>query len=152
MGIKPMAETKILSPTEVAEEHQAEAHVRYLWVWFGLAILTAVEYFYAFFFKDYFLFLILGLLLLAGVKAGMVGWYFMHLKFEGNWVYLAIIPAFILATILVLALCPDQAMKPVDTDQEETVWSMPAEDSSPIRPALRTDSSRLTDRAVGAIA
>jgi cytochrome c oxidase subunit IV len=153
MGIKPMADTKHLSPTEVAEEHQMEAHAPYLLVWFILAILTAVEYFYAFFLKDYFAILILGLLVLAFVKAGMVGWYFMHLKFEGNWVYLAIVPAFILATILVLALCPDQAMKPVDTDQEETVWSVPAEDSSPSRPTLRTDSSRLpTDRAVVGIA
>ena len=38
------------------------------------------------------------------IKAGLVGWFFMHLKFEGNWVYILIVPAFILATILVLAL------------------------------------------------
>ena len=51
------------------------------------------------------------MLVLAGIKAGLVGWYFMHLKFEGKWVYLLIVPAIILATILVLALIPDQAMK-----------------------------------------
>jgi cytochrome c oxidase subunit IV len=152
MGIKPMAETKVLSPTEVAEEHQEEAHAPYLKVWFGLAILTAVEYFYAFFLKDYFAILILGLLLLAGVKAGMVGWYFMHLKFEGNWVYIAIVPAFILATILVLALCPDQAMKPTDTDQEETVWSAPADGSNPVQPTRLTSWALAPlDRAVGGI-
>ncbi len=123
-----------LSPTEVAEEHQQEAHAPYLLVWFGLAILTAVEYFYAFVFKDFFLFLVLGLLTMALVKAGMVGWYFMHLKFEGNWVYLAIVPACVLAAILVLALCPDQAMRPVDTDQEETVLRAPADASSPFAP------------------
>ena len=138
MGIKPMAETKVLSPTEVTEEHQMEAHAPYLMVWFVLAVLTAVEYFYAFFLKDYFMILILGLLLLACVKAGMVGWYFMHLKFEGNWVYIAIVPAFILATILVLALCPDQAMKPSDTDLEETVWLAPSDGSNPVRLALLT--------------
>ena len=31
-----MAETKVLSPTEVAEEHQKEAHAPYLMVWFWL--------------------------------------------------------------------------------------------------------------------
>ncbi|MGP0066194.1 MAG: cytochrome C oxidase subunit IV family protein [Isosphaeraceae bacterium] len=136
-----MADTTVMSPTEVAEEHQMEAHAPYLKVWFGLAVLTAVEYFYAFFLKDYFLFLILGLLFVAFVKAGMVGWYFMHLKFEGNWVYLAIVPACILATILVLALCPDQAMKPTDLDQEETVLRMPSDaSSSPLHPIRLTRS------------
>ena len=33
-------------------------------------------------FKDHFLILVLGLVVLALIKAGMVGWYFMHLKFE----------------------------------------------------------------------
>jgi len=108
-----------------------------------------VEYFYAFFLKDYFMILILGLLLLAGVKAGMVGWYFMHLKFEGNWVYIAIVPAFVLATILVLALCPDQAMKPTDLDQEETVLLSPADASNQVRLTLLTTSAYShLDRAV----
>ena len=59
-----------------------------------------------------FLILLLGLLFWAVIKAGLVGWYFMHLKFEGNWVYILIVPAFVLATILVLALMPDMALKP----------------------------------------
>ena len=122
-----MAETKVMSPSEVAEEHQQEAHAPYLLVWFWLAILTGVEYFYAAGLKDFFVILLGGLLVLAGIKAGLVGWYFMHLKFEGKWVYLLIVPAIILATILVLALIPDQAMKPVDTDAEETVQLTPAD-------------------------
>ena len=125
-----MAETKVLSPSEVAEEHQQEAHAPYLLVWFWLAILTGVEYFYAAGLKDFFVILLGGLLVLAGIKAGLVGWYFMHLKFEGKWVYLLIVPAIILATILVLALIPDQAMKPVDTDAEETVQLTPADGTS----------------------
>ncbi len=74
--------------------------------------LDAIEYFYASVFKDYFVVLVLGLLFWAVIKAGLVGWYFMHLKFEGNWVYIMIVPALVLATILVLALMPDMAMKP----------------------------------------
>jgi cytochrome c oxidase subunit 4 len=121
----PMAETKVLAPTEIAEEHATEAHAPYLKVWAALLVFTVVEYYYAFFLKDLFLILLLGLLFWAAIKAGLVGWFFMHLKFEGNWVYFLIVPAAILATILVLALCPDIAMKPVEEDQEETVWVAP---------------------------
>ena len=32
-----------------------------------------------------------------------MGWYFMHLKFEGNWVYAMLVPAGILAMILSFA-------------------------------------------------
>ena len=120
-----MAETKVLSPSEVAEEHEQEAHAPYLLVWLWLAVLTGVEYVYAAKLADFFVILLAGLLVLAGIKAGLVGWYFMHLKFEGKWVYLLIVPAIILATVLVLALVPDQAMRPVDTDAEETVQSTP---------------------------
>jgi cytochrome c oxidase subunit IV len=123
----PMAETKVLSPSEVAEEHQQEAHAPYLLVWLWLAVLTGIEYVYAAWFKEIFFILLAGLLLWAGIKAGLVGWYFMHLKFEGKWVYLLIVPAVVLAAILVLALVPDQAMKPMDTDLEETVQFTPAE-------------------------
>ena len=50
--------------------------------------------------------LVLGLLSMALIKAGMVGWFFMHLKFERKWVYLLIIPACIMAVFLTLALSP----------------------------------------------
>ena len=54
----------------------------------------------------------------------MVGWYFMHLKFEKRWVYLLIVPACVMAVFLTLMLCPDMAMKPVDDDiaAEEEAW------------------------------
>ena len=61
------------------------------------------------------------------IKAGLVGWFFMHLKFEGNWVYIMIVPAFVLATILVLALMPDMALKENadDVPIEETSYAVP---------------------------
>ena len=58
----------------------------------------------------------------------MVGWYFMHLKFEGNWVYILIVPAFILATILVLALMPDMTLKENADDgsiEESSYYTVP---------------------------
>jgi cytochrome c oxidase subunit IV len=137
----PMADTKVMSPSEIAEEHEQEAHAPYLWVWFWLAILTGVEYFYAAGLKDFFTILLVGLLILAGVKAGMVGWYFMHLKFEGKWVYLLIVPAIILAAVLVLALVPDQALKPADIEQEENSGVLPANAASAVRVAHGTDAS-----------
>jgi hypothetical protein len=90
--------------------------------------LTAVEYYYASIFKNAFLVLLIGLLFWAVVKAGLVGWFFMHLKFEGNWVYMMIVPACVLATIFVLALLPDMALKE-NADEpivEETSYSLPA--------------------------
>src|SRR3954447_12060661 len=69
------------------QELHTESHAPYLRVFAALTVLTAVEYLYARVLKDSFLVLVLGLLVLALVKAAMVGWYFMHLKFEGKWVY-----------------------------------------------------------------
>jgi cytochrome c oxidase subunit 4 len=144
----PMADekviTKVLAPTEVAEEHAAEAHAPYLWVWFWLLCLTVVEYFYAYYLNPFFLILVLGLLVWAAIKAGLVAWFFMHLKFEGKWVYFLIIPAAVLATILVLALCPDIAMKPVEEDVEESVWvaPLPGDPGSHPGPSLCGSSGR----------
>lgn len=134
-----MVETSKLSASEVAAEHATESHAPYLKVWAGLAILTFVEYYYASIFKSYFLILLLGLLFLAVVKAGMVGWYFMHLKFEGNWVYIMIIPAFILATIIVLALSPDMVLKPETEENpgEEYAHIVPGSDWPPVIVATR---------------
>lgn len=125
-----MSDTKVLSPSEVAEEHQQEAHAPYLWVWLWLAVLTGIEYLYAAGLKEAFLILLGGLLVLAGIKAALVAWYFMHLKFEGRWVYLLIVPALLLATILVLALLPDMAMQPPDIEGEETVEVSPGRGDS----------------------
>jgi cytochrome c oxidase subunit IV len=103
----------------------------------ALAVLTAVEYYYAAVFKDHFAILLTGLLLLAAVKAGLVGWYFMHLKFEGNWVYIMIVPAMILATIIVLALCPDMVLK-YETEEN------PGEDTAYVLPAVERTSVPFT--------
>ncbi len=126
-----MTEHAILAPSEVVEEHQTEAHAPYLKVWAALLVLTVIEYFYAMVLKDFFGVLVLGLMLLALVKAGLVGWFFMHLKFEGNWVYIMIVPACILACVIVFALCPDMVMKPVTEEnpgEDDSAWVLPAGD------------------------
>ncbi len=130
-GFTLMADLTKMAASEIVEEHKTEAHAPYLKVWGALAALTAVEYFYAIWFKEVFLVLLLGLLVWAIIKAGLVGWFFMHLKFEGNWVYIMIVPAFVLATILVLALLPDMVLK------QNADEPLPAEDSSFVLPAPR---------------
>ena len=135
-----MSEHAILSQSEVVEEHRTESHAPYVKVWFALLVLTLVEYWYAALLKDNFLVLVLGLLFLALVKAGLVGWFFMHLKFEGNWVYVLVVPACILATIIVFALTPDMVLKPVteENPDEESVWVVPGNDR-PIPRIARAD-------------
>lgn len=115
-------------PSDVPGELEVESHAPYMRVWAILAVLTAVEYFYAMIFKDHFPVLVGGLVSLALVKAGMVGWYFMHLKFEKKWVYLLIIPACVMAIFLTLMLTPDMAMKPTTEENpgEEESWVAPA--------------------------
>lgn len=58
-------------------------------------------------FQDRFLRLVLGLSALAMAKASLVAIYFMHLKFEGRWVYTLLIPTGILVLALVLAVYAD---------------------------------------------
>ncbi len=114
-----MAETNL---TYEQEQH-VESHAPYLRVFFALLILTIVEYFYAKLMSDGFVSLILGLMMLAIVKAMLVAWYFMHLKFEGRWVYIMLVPAGILMMVLIFALYPDIGMQrsvyPDYSDEEE---------------------------------
>jgi cytochrome c oxidase subunit 4 len=134
-----MAETINRVTQDFVDELDVESHAPYLKVWAGLAVLTAIEYFYALLLKDHFLSLVLGLVTLALIKASMVGWYFMHLKFEKRWVYLLIVPACVMAVFLTLMLYPDMAMKPVDSDapEEEEAQADPAPDRFPAAPSIR---------------
>jgi cytochrome c oxidase subunit 4 len=104
-----------------SQEMEVESHAPYLKVWAALAVFTAIEYVWAHVFKDSLTVLIIGLLFWAVLKASLVGWYFMHLKFEGRWVYGFIVPAGILASVIVFALVPDIANRiseenPADED------------------------------------
>jgi cytochrome c oxidase subunit 4 len=102
---------------EIKERH-VESHAPYFKVFLGLFVLTVIEYFYARIFKDYFSLLIGGLLFWAIIKAAMVGWYFMHLKFEGKWIYILLLPTTFLVFVLVFALVPDMTVKTNSSDNE----------------------------------
>ena len=99
-----MAETNLTADQEM----HVESHAPYLKVFFALLIFTILEYFYAML-PISFPALVVGLLAMAVTKATLVGWYFMHLKFEGRWVYLMLVPVGLLAVVVVLGLTPDIA-------------------------------------------
>lgn len=113
---------------EIKERH-VESHAPYFKVFLGLFVLTVIEYFYARIFKDYFSLLITGLLFWAIIKAAMVGWYFMHLKFEGKWIYILLLPTTFLVLVLVFAMVPDMTVKVNSSDNapkdESSLHSIP---------------------------
>lgn len=93
------------------QHQQVESHVPvYLKVFLALLIFTVLEYGYAMLVQDRFLTLVLGLAALAVGKASLVAIYFMHLKFEGRWVYALLIPTAFLATALLLAIYVDMGV------------------------------------------
>ncbi len=102
------------------QERHVESHAPYLKVFGALLVLTILEYAYASFLKLEFVPLVAGLMAMAIVKASLVGWYFMHLKFEGRWVYMLLIPACLLAMIVVAGLTPDIAFP------QTTIEDLPA--------------------------
>lgn len=110
------------APHTAAHEHP---HVNYMKIFWTLLFLTVAEYFYAMLTQDNFVLLVLGLMTLALVKASLVGLYFMHVKFEGKWVYATIVPACILAVLLVMALVPD-----IGRDKTQDDLIVPEDDSA----------------------
>ena len=94
-----------------SQEMEVESHAPYIKVWAALAVFTLVEYVWAHVFKDALAPLLIGLVFWAVLKASLVGWFFMHLKFEGRWVYGFLIPAAILASVIIFALVPDIALR-----------------------------------------
>jgi cytochrome c oxidase subunit IV len=94
-----------------AQHEHAESHVKtYLKVFVVLLIFTILEYFYAKFASRYqfhIALLILGLMVLAIVKATLVAMYFMHLKFETRTLGLIAITPLLIATLLVFIILPD---------------------------------------------
>lgn len=85
-------------------QHSSEAD--YMKIFFSLFVLTAAELGFAVMVTNKVA-LILVLVILAMVKAALVAMYFMHLKFEGRWKHILIVPPVLLAIVLIFALMPD---------------------------------------------
>ena len=134
MNVSPHDPT--LAQIDHAHGDDHSGHVKtYLRIFFALLVFTLIEYFYAHWFKEAFVVLVLGLMTWAIIKATLVGLYFMHLKYEGKWVLGMLVPAGILATVFVCALIPDVAMQPVTEINEPDDEGAAASPLSP-RPTL----------------
>lgn len=92
----------------VAAHHEAGHSTEgdYLKIFFALTVLTSVELGCVFLPINKVAIVIM-LVTLAFVKAAMVGMYFMHLKFEGRWKHVLLVPPAILAIVLIFSLFPD---------------------------------------------
>ena len=118
------------NPAADATDHaHGDDHVdhnpTYFKVFASLTVFTAIELVYAQIFANTFVVLVLGLMTWAIIKAALVGLYFMHLKYEGKWVYAMLVPAGILAIVVVAALIPDVVLK-ADVDMNEGDDDAPA--------------------------
>ena len=95
------------------QEIRAETHTPYLLIFWIILGLTGGEFAYATYSGAKFPALVAGLLAMAAMKVGLVGWYFMHLKFANRWIRLMLVPAAILSLVIVVALVPDIVYPPL---------------------------------------
>lgn len=87
-------------------DNQGHHHVNYVLIFAALIVCTALSVAFDLIAMNYRLMIVL-VLGVACAKAMFVLRYFMHLKFEGNWKYVLLMPTTILAIGLPLALLPD---------------------------------------------
>ncbi len=87
-------------------DNQGHHHVNYVLIFVALIVCTALSVAFDLIEMNYRLMMVL-VLGVACAKAMFVLRYFMHLKFEGNWKYVLLLPTTILAIGLPLALLPD---------------------------------------------
>lgn len=123
-----MTNTNLTHDQEMAVESHTSQYIK---IFLVLIVFTIAEYLYASIFANHtFLVLVLGLMSMAIFKATLVGLYFMHLKFEGKWVYFMLVPAGLLALVLTFALVPDVAMQPITEENPD----LEGIESTPIQP------------------
>ncbi len=89
-------------------EH-SHPHVNYFSIFIILCVCTAISVVFDLVHLPKS-FLVFAVLAVAVAKASFVMTYFMHLKFEGNWKFIILMPTAILAIGLMIALAPDMAM------------------------------------------
>ena len=88
-------------------------HVNYYAIFASLVVLTAITVGVYFLHPTSELVKILLALLIASVKAILVAYFFMHLKFEGKLIYTIFIIPLFLCVLLVVALIPDVLRGPL---------------------------------------
>jgi cytochrome c oxidase subunit IV len=105
--------------TSADTEHHAP-HVNSFMIFLALCVCTAISVVFDVVPMNRKLVAVL-VLAVAVAKAQFVMRYFMHLKFEGRWKYVLLLPTAILAVGLPLALAPDIAMHYYSHDPENSL-------------------------------
>ena len=90
--------------------HNDTHHVNYLIVFLALCLFTALSVVFDLLSFDNHAVTVVLVMAVAVAKALCVMMFFMHLKFEGNWKFILLVPTTILAIGLPLALMPDIGM------------------------------------------
>lgn len=88
---------------------ESHPHVNYFFVFLALCVCTALSVVFDVVEMSPAL-LVFAVLAVAVAKASFVMTYFMHLKFEGRWKFIILMPTAILGVGLMVALAPDIAM------------------------------------------
>ena len=100
-----------------AEQHDHHAGIFkiYMVVATVLAVCTASSFVFNYLVHEKSLSVVMGFVLILGVavlKAFLVGFYFMHLKWDWRLLYFIILPVFILGVMMVIILMPDCVIGP----------------------------------------
>ena len=101
-------------------DHAEHPHVNYQFIFIMLCICTLVSMVLDFVPMSRSVVAVLAMAI-AVAKAQFVMRFFMHLKFEGRWKYVLLLPTAILACGLPLALAPDIALHYYRTERPEAV-------------------------------
>ena len=108
-----MADTH--AATDHHDDHHAGLFKIYMVVASVLAVCTASSFVFNYLVHEKTLSVVMGFVLILGVavlKAFLVGFYFMHLKWDWRLLYFIIVPVFILGVMMVIILMPDCVIGP----------------------------------------
>ena len=101
--------------TDHHDDHHAGIFKIYMVVATVLAVCTASSFVFNKFVHEHLITAVMGFVLILGVaflKAFLVGFYFMHLKWDWRLLYFIIVPVFILGVMMVIILMPDCVIGP----------------------------------------
>jgi cytochrome c oxidase subunit 4 len=89
----------------------SEAHENhdktYYWIFGWLTLWTILELWWPSLWEEQRWLLLGGLCVMASIKACLVAYYYMHLKWEGRLIWVAILSPVVLSAVMIAGLLPD---------------------------------------------
>jgi len=111
-----------MAETHSHDEHHGNLFRVYMIVAVALAVCTASSFLFNRLAEAHTISHTTSFVLILGVailKAAMVGWIFMHLKWDWNLVYFIIVPIFILGMMMAMVFMPDGVIGPLRDGDDE---------------------------------